>query len=35
MNHSQLATWFRVVVAIGMGVIGAVISSPIWMRILQ
>lgn len=35
MNHSQLATWFRVVVAIGLGMIGAVVSSPLWWRLVQ
>jgi hypothetical protein len=35
MNHSQLATWFRVVVAIGMAVIGAVLASPLFIMLTR
>lgn len=35
MKHSQLSHWFRVVMAIGLGLIGAVLGSPLLIRLMQ
>lgn len=31
----QLSHWFRVVLAIGLGVIGTLLASPLFVRLMQ
>lgn len=34
-RHNRIAAWFRVVLAVGLAIIGMVLSSPLWMRLVQ